>query len=324
MISCIIPTYKGHRYLKRAIDSVLNQTYKDWELIVVDDNNPDTPEREKTQEVMMDYNDDRIIYIKHKKNQNGSAARNTGLRRATGRYICFLDDDDFYIQNRFECFLNILEANPMSIGIISDYILVRDNNLIYRKINDVENQQKELFLNTSYLGTGSNIFLKSEVVEKVGFFDEKYVRNQDVEYVLRCLVHGKLVIVNKPLVVKTVRSQVNVPTYNKYITVKEMIEKDFSYILEGLTEDEMTLYEVSKYREFRHACKVHKDKINYKECTDKLIRLGDRKLWLGDLKSVLAKNLIVAHIYMFVHREKKVNKEYRKDILNTIGKYRVK
>ena len=80
MVSVIIPTYKRADYLTRAIDSVLNQTYNNIEIIVVDDNNSNSTDRKNTESIMQKYNENsKIKYIKHSKNMNGSAARNTGV-----------------------------------------------------------------------------------------------------------------------------------------------------------------------------------------------------------------------------------------------------
>ena len=90
LISIIIPTYGRPTTLKRSIDSVLSQTYSKIEIIVVDDNNPDTESRKETEEVMSTFSDSRIKYLKHEHNKNGSAARNTGIRKASGKYIGIL------------------------------------------------------------------------------------------------------------------------------------------------------------------------------------------------------------------------------------------
>ena len=101
-VSVIIPTYNRAESLKRAIDSVLNQTYKNVEIIVVDDNNPNTTYREENEKSIKKYygENEKVKYIKHPENKNGAAARNTGIRNATGKYITFLDDDDYFMNNR--------------------------------------------------------------------------------------------------------------------------------------------------------------------------------------------------------------------------------
>ena len=100
LVTIVIPTYKRPDQLKRVIDSCLSQTYSNVEIIVVDDNYPETEYRKATEKVMHLYNNKNIKYIKHDKNRNGSAARNTGLANATGKYITFVDDDDILYQEK--------------------------------------------------------------------------------------------------------------------------------------------------------------------------------------------------------------------------------
>ena len=90
LVSIIIPTYKRSKYIERTIEAVLKQSYNNIEIIVVDDNNPETYHREETEKVMQKYRKHKNIkYIKHEKNMNGCAARNTGLKAAEGKYNLF-------------------------------------------------------------------------------------------------------------------------------------------------------------------------------------------------------------------------------------------
>ena len=95
LVSVIIPTYKRSKSLNRAIDSVLSQTYPNIEIIVVDDNGKGSKYQLETEKSLEKYiKTDKIKYIIHDVNRNGSAARNTGFKHSRGEYINFLDDDD--------------------------------------------------------------------------------------------------------------------------------------------------------------------------------------------------------------------------------------
>ena len=102
MITVITPTYKRHQYLKNAVESVLVQTFSDFEYIIVDDNPADSEERRLTEKVVRSISDSRIHYIQNEKNMGGAAARNVGIFQAKGDYIAFLDDDDMYLPDRLE------------------------------------------------------------------------------------------------------------------------------------------------------------------------------------------------------------------------------
>lgn len=95
-VSVIIPAYNAARYLKNAVASVLFQTFKDWELLIVDDGSTDD-----TQAVVNSFTDPRIKYIRQE-NAGVASARNVGLGQAAGRYIAFLDADDIWIRNKLE------------------------------------------------------------------------------------------------------------------------------------------------------------------------------------------------------------------------------
>ena len=101
MVSVIIATYRRDVSLKRAIESVLNQTYCNIEIIVVDDN--DNPQwNEKVQAVINQFASNRIRYIQNPEHMGSGATRNRGIECAKGQYVSFLDDDDYYLPEKIE------------------------------------------------------------------------------------------------------------------------------------------------------------------------------------------------------------------------------
>lgn len=195
LVSVVIPTYKRPILLKRAIESVLKQTYKNIEIIVVDDNNPNTPEREQTSKIVDEFiSDDRVIYLMHEYNRNGSAARNTGWKAAKGEYITFLDDDDEISPQRLEKQINYLEQLDDSWGACyTAYHVLRPNGSIQKsfrhKIGDVYIQA---LMRTLFMGSGSNLLLRKSVVDEVQGYDESFRRNQDIEFMVRVFEKYKL------------------------------------------------------------------------------------------------------------------------------------
>src|SRR5215510_16389067 len=110
-VSVIIPTYNRAEFLRLAITSVLNQTFQDFEIIVVDDASED-----HTHEVVSDFSDKRIKYIRHEANKRVSAARNTGVLSASGDYIAFLDDDDEWLPRTLQMQVALLEDSTSIVG----------------------------------------------------------------------------------------------------------------------------------------------------------------------------------------------------------------
>lgn len=103
IFSIILPTYNRAKLLTRSIDSVLRQTFTNWELIVIDDGSTDN-----TKSIVRKIYDKRIKYF-YQENQERSVARNNGIAKAKGLYICFLDSDDFYLPNHLSLFHQALE-----------------------------------------------------------------------------------------------------------------------------------------------------------------------------------------------------------------------
>jgi glycosyltransferase involved in cell wall biosynthesis len=196
-VSIVIPTFKRAEFLDRAIDSVLNQTYNNLEVIIVDDNNPETEYRKKTELTMFKYNGDpRVKYIKHNKNRNGSAARNTGINHSNGKYICFLDDDDYYFPQKVEKQLDYLIKHPEYKATYCGWqvenktiIPIRSGNLMY-----------EQFMGSNIIDTNM-IMMEKSAIEEFGGWDERLKRNQDVAFIIKYFNKGyKIGLVKEALV----------------------------------------------------------------------------------------------------------------------------
>ncbi|MFG6147465.1 glycosyltransferase family 2 protein [Halobacillus sp. B23F22_1] len=196
-VSTIIPTYKRADMIARAVDSILNQTYKNVEVIVVDDNNPDTDYRRTTEAKMKDYEgDSRVKYIKHNKNRNGSVARNTGIRHATGKYLCFLDDDDYFFPLKIEKQVKYLKSNPEYKAVYCGWKVGNRTIHPYRS-GDLTYEQ---FIGNNIIDTNM-IMIEKNIVEVFGGWDERLKRNQDVAFILRYFNLGeKIGLVKEALV----------------------------------------------------------------------------------------------------------------------------
>ena len=111
-VSVIIPTYNRANMVGDAVQSVLEQSYADWELIVVDDGSQDN-----TRDVLADYSDPRIRYI-YQENRKLPGARNTGIRAGTGEYVAFLDSDDLFTPGKLERQVAVLDRSP-DVGLVA-------------------------------------------------------------------------------------------------------------------------------------------------------------------------------------------------------------
>lgn len=195
LVSVIIPTFRRPDKLDRAIDSVLAQTYSDIEVIVVDDNDPDTEGRKLTEEVMLKYeNETRVKYIKHECNKNGSAARNTGARNSDAEYVAFLDDDDVFYPQKIESQVKVLSGKDSSWGACySKYVVEKPNGVsIISKEHREGNLRLDALMREFYIASGSNLLVKKEAFDTINGFDESFIRNQDIEFLSRLLERYKI------------------------------------------------------------------------------------------------------------------------------------
>jgi glycosyltransferase involved in cell wall biosynthesis len=191
LVTVVIPTYNRAAQLTCAIQSVLNQTYENLEIIVVDDASADD-----TQRIVESFADSRIRYIRHKVNRGGSAARNTGIRAATGKYIAFLDDDDEWESVKTEEQIRILEDQDYdAVLCTSDEHGARLSKFEGEKTIDLENLRRGRFT-----AGGTGVLMAKANVVKETMFDESLPRYQDWDVFIRIGQKYRIGYLNKPFV----------------------------------------------------------------------------------------------------------------------------
>lgn len=196
LVSVVIPTFGRPQTLERAVNSVLNQTYKNIEVLVVDDNNPDTEARKETEEVMcrLIESDERVIYLQHPFNKNGSAARNTGIFNSHGKYVALLDDDDEFKPNKIGVQLDRMEKLDNSwAACITGFEKLSNGKLVGI---GAETKEGNILLDALgrnyYACSGSNLFIRRSVLDEIKGFNETFKRNQDLELLVRILQKYKI------------------------------------------------------------------------------------------------------------------------------------
>lgn len=199
IVSVIIPTYNRAHLIGRAIQSVLNQTYQNLEIIVVDDGSTDN-----TGEVIKKFqeHDKRIIYIKHEKNKGGSAARNTGIKAARGEYIAFQDSDDEWLPEKLEKQMEVFKNTSSKVGVVyTGFWRIKDNEKTYIPQSWVKQKDGNIYfelLKGNFVTTQS-IVVRKVSLERVGYFDEKLPRLQDWELVIRLSKYYDFKCIDEPL-----------------------------------------------------------------------------------------------------------------------------
>ena len=203
LVSVIVPTYGRADVLREAIESVRAQTYANWELLVVDDNPPNSAARRDTESLLRSYADDsRIRYLRHSRPRNGSAARNTGLLASRGEYICFLDDDDVYLPNKLQASVQALRAATSPVEAVYGGYLgwnsEQDDPSRYHD-GDLTLELLTLRYDQHYLHTNTPLYRRRALLAIMGF-DESFRRHQDVEMHLRFLERFRLEAVRESMV----------------------------------------------------------------------------------------------------------------------------
>ncbi|MDY6854700.1 MAG: glycosyltransferase [Thermodesulfobacteriota bacterium] len=197
-VSIIIPTYNRAHLLRRAIQSALVQTYRHFELIVVDDASTDN-----TEEIIKKLNDPRIRYIRHKTNKGGSAARNTGIKNAQGEFIAFQDSDDEWLLEKLEKQMRVFQSCSDNMGVVYCGFLRWDGrSAVYvpsPKIKVRDGDISSQILCKNFVGTPT-LLIRRECFEKIGLFDEQLPRFQDWELVIRLAGKYHFYLIDEPLV----------------------------------------------------------------------------------------------------------------------------
>lgn len=180
MFSVIIPAYNAEKFIHISIESVLNQSCKDFELIIVDDGSTD-----HTKEVVEKYNDVRIVYF-YQENGGVSAARNKGILESNGQYVCFLDSDDEWKENHLETLSYLIKKYEHCGMYVTGYDIrlhngkvIHKSEQIFRNLNCesmVSNNGFEVLLKYGYFFNTNTVCCRKEVFNKAGLF-ELGVRN---------------------------------------------------------------------------------------------------------------------------------------------------
>lgn len=198
-ISAIIPTFNRAGLLGRAIRSVLAQTFQDWELLVVDDASED-----HTKQVVFDFQDPRICYLRRDTNGGGGAARNTAIRAARGQYLAYLDSDNEMLPKRLEEQLQVFENSKLeNLGVVTCGILIVDSDpprvnlpLVRGKVFD------DLLTMRAGVWDTNCIMVKHTSGSSEILWDETFTAGEDRDYLLRFTRRYQLDFTDQVLVQK--------------------------------------------------------------------------------------------------------------------------
>ncbi|MCL1471489.1 glycosyltransferase [Argonema antarcticum] len=194
LISVVIPVYNGEKTVRETSESVLSQTFKDFELIVINDGSTD-----KTIEIISRIQDERLKVFSYP-NAGLAASRNRGISLAKGEYISFIDADDMWTPDKLEGQLKALQENPQAAVAYSwsDCIDESSKNFRSGTYLTFNGDVYENLLLTNFVDNGSNALIRKEVFSEVGGFDESLKSGEDWDMWLRLAAKYHFVAVSKP------------------------------------------------------------------------------------------------------------------------------
>ncbi|MBD2184528.1 glycosyltransferase [Planktothrix sp. FACHB-1355] len=231
LISVIIPVYNGEKTIRETIESVLAQTFSDWELIIINDGSTDS-----TLEVIANIKDNRLKVFSYP-NAKQAASRNRGLSIAHGEFIAFLDADDVWMPDKLELQLKALQTNTQAAIAYSWTDCIDESGQFLRRGNHINltgNVYAQMLL-TDFLEHGSNPLIRRDALNQVGSFDESLPPAEDWDMWLRLAARYQFVAV--PSVQVLYRISANSASSNlgkMEVACLQVIERAFSQAPESL------------------------------------------------------------------------------------------
>jgi len=196
-VSVIIPTFNRSKKVVRAVTSVLNQSFRDFEIIVVDDSSTDD-----TNQALARYASS-IAYLRRPVNRGVSAARNMGIENSVAPWIAFLDSDDYWLNDKLQTQMDFVDRNPETVACQTEEIWIRKG----RRVNPKRKHKKpsgDIFKQSLKLClvSPSSVILRRPLFEEVGLFDESLPAAEDYDLWLRISSRYPIYLISKELVVK--------------------------------------------------------------------------------------------------------------------------
>ncbi|MBR5227169.1 MAG: glycosyltransferase family 2 protein [Clostridia bacterium] len=211
LVSIIMPTYNCAKFIKRTIESVLAQTYDNWELCIADDCSKDD-----TEEVVKAFNDNRIKYYKLETNQGAAMARNKAMEMATGKYMAFLDSDDIWKKDKLEKQIKFMEENDYNFTCTDYEQIDEQDNLLNKIIKTKKKADYNRILLDCPVGNSTVMYN----VDKLGKFEVPNIRKRNDDALWLQILKKEKYIYGMPEVLMEYRIRSNSISSNKIDLIK--------------------------------------------------------------------------------------------------------
>jgi glycosyltransferase involved in cell wall biosynthesis len=190
LISVVLPVFNLEPYIGEAIESILNQHFVDFELIIIDDASTDN-----TYEIIQSYKDNRMVVLRNDVNTGNYPSRNKGVRIAKGKYIAVMDGDDISMPERFMVQYTFMENNPDILACGSFNTL---GGSMVKRPQSHEDIMFALLINSCFFH--SSLFIRKKAIETIGDYNENYIYASDYDLICRLTFTGKLMILPEQLI----------------------------------------------------------------------------------------------------------------------------
>jgi len=300
LVSIIIPVYNGEKTIKATIESVLNQTCSDFELIVINDGSQDA-----TLDILASIREPRLQIFSYQ-NAGVSASRNRGVSHAGGEFIAFLDADDLWTPDKLEAQLKALKANPQAAVAYSwtDHIDECGQFLRPASHTSISGDVYANLLLGNFLKTGSNVLIRAQALAVVGGFDESLTHAEDWDMWLRLAAHYHFVAVpSSQILYRISTNSASCDIYKMEAACLQVIERAYSQAPSSLQyrkkETLGFLYKYLIFKAFEGPSKRYKGlkaaKLLWHYITNDCSRYRLLRLKLSLLSKVVATILLPSH-----------------------------
>lgn len=278
IFTVVIPLYNKENYISETLHSVLNQSFQDFEVIVVNDCSTD-----KSLDIVKSFSDSRIHIVEHEKNKGLSASRNTGIKRANAEYIAFLDADDLWKPQFLESIKLLIDNYPEASLFTTKYEIQLSNGKTIEFDFKFENFKKHgIVLNYFKSNLNQSTFypsclcVKKEVFDAIGYYNESVNYSEDIDFNIRALAHFNLAYYNTAMVVylRVSENQITqtglkgktIPDYDLYETIfndRQDIKKYLDFHRYAKAKQYKIDGDIEKFKKLKNA--IDKKNINFKQ-----------------------------------------------------------
>ena len=236
LVSVIIPTYNRRNLLDVSINSVLNQTYQNFEIIIVDDNSNDG-----TDNYIKMLNHDKVQYIKNKETMHAPTSRNIGVLHSKGDLIAFLDDDDEWYPDKLEKQVKLFQDSDVGLVYGGIDLFFEDYSLSYPTSPELKGDIYKNMLIKNYIGATPSVIIRRDALDNVcskenEYFDPSFPARQDYDLWVRITEKYKVDFIQEPVLKQYYRNSINRISSNvdNHIKAHHLLDKKYKFSIDSI------------------------------------------------------------------------------------------